>query len=123
MVLMAVLHRIDEVKPNSYTQSEKIRWLSTLDGTIKREIIDTHEGGDDAVFEGYKDDEDLNTELLVPYPYDDIYVRWLEAQIDYSNGEYGKYNNSIALYNTAYTAFANYYNKTHMPKGRGRFNF
>jgi hypothetical protein len=122
MTIMDALYRIDEVKPNSYSQAEKIKWLSSLDGVIKNEIIDTHEGGEDVVFNGYDADTDLTTELLVKAPYDDIYIRWAEMQIDYSNGEYGKYNNSMAVYNTAYTAYANYYNRTHMPKGQ-KFKF
>lgn len=124
MTLMDALYRIDELKPNSYSQSEKIKWLSSLDGLIKREIIDTHEGGEDIVFSGYNENSDLSTELLVPAPYDDIYLRWLETQIDYLNGEYGKYNNSITMYNAAYSIYANYYNRTHMPKSKGsKFRF
>ena len=122
MTIMDALYRIDELKPNSYSQPEKIKWLSSLDGTIKSEIIDTHEGGENVVFNGYSEDADLTTVLLVPAPYDDIYLRWLEAQIDYANGEYGKYNNSITLYNTAYAAFSNHYNRTHMPIGK-KFKF
>ena len=118
MTIMEALFRIDELKPNSYSQPEKIKWLSSLDGVIKSEIIDTHEGGEGVIFNGYDEDADLATTLLVPAPYDDIYLRWLETQIDYANGEYGKYNNSMAMYNTAYTAYANYYNRTHMPKGK-----
>ena len=115
MTIMDAIYRIDAIKPNSYSQSEKIKWLSTLDGTVKSEIIDTHEGGEGVVFNGYDENAELSTELLIPAPYDDIYLRWLEAQIDYANGEYGKFNNSIAMYNTAYVAFTNYYNRTHMP--------
>ncbi len=122
MTIMDALYRIDELKPNSYSQTEKIKWLSTLDGIVKREIIDTHEGGESIQFSGYGEDADLNTVLLIPAPYEDIYLRWLEAQIDYTNGEYGKYNNSIAMYNTAYASFQNYYNRTHMPLGK-KFKF
>jgi hypothetical protein len=117
MTIMDALFRTDALKPNSYANPEKIRWLSILDGMIKKEIIDTHEGGEDVVFNGYEEDVDLTTELLVPAPYDDIYIHWLTMHIDYTNGEYGKYQNSMSVYNTAYTAFANYYNRTHMPKG------
>lgn len=122
MTIMDALYRIDELKPNSYSQPEKIKWLSSLDGIIKSEIIDTHEGGENVVFNGYAEDAELTTPLLVPAPYDDIYLRWLESQIDYTNGEYGKYNNSIAMYNAAYAAYANHYNRTHMPKGK-KFKF
>lgn len=118
MTLMSAMNRIDNLKPNSYSQEEKIKWLSALDGTIKAEIIDTHEGGEDIVFSGYNENTVLTTELLAPHPYDELYICWLEAQIDYANGEYGKYNNSMAMYNTAYNAFLNYYNRNHMPKGK-----
>lgn len=122
MTIMEALYRIDEVKPNSYSQAEKIKWLSSLDGMIKSEIIDTHEGGEGVVFNGYGEDEDLTKKLLVDAPYDDIYLRWLETQIDYANGEYGKYNNSIAMYNATYSAYEKFYNRTHMPKGT-KFKF
>lgn len=118
MTILEVINRVDTTKPNSYTQAEKVDWLSTLDGIIKKEIIDTHEGGEDVVFEEYTPDTSLDTVLLVPAPYDDVYIRWLEARIDYANGEYGKYNNSAMAYNTALEAFFRYYNTYHMPKHR-----
>ena len=122
MTIIEVINRIDVLKPNSYSQPEKIKWLSTLDGIVKAEIIDTHEGGEVITFEGYTEDSDLTTKLLIPAPYDNIYIFWLESQIDYWNKEMGKYNNSIAMYNAAYSAFEKYYNRTHMPKGK-KFKF
>lgn len=118
MTIMEAIHRIDSVKPNRYSQQEKIQWLSILDGTVKAEIIDTHEGAGASDFKGYTEKTDLNTQLLVPAPYDDIYLFWLESQIDYWNGEIKKYNNSIAMYNNAYSEFAKYYNRTHLPLGK-----
>jgi hypothetical protein len=117
MTILEAINRVDSTKPNSYTQVEKVDWLSTLDGVIKTNIIDTHEGGENVVFDGYDADTSLDTELLVPAPYDDIYIRWLEARIDYANGEINKYNNSLTAYNDAYDLYANHYNRKHMPKG------
>lgn len=122
MTVMGAINHLDSVKPNSYGQTEKIKWLSTLDGIIKAEIIDTHEGAEDVSFGGYTNTS-LMTEMLVPHPYDDIYIKWLEAQIDYANGEYGKYNNSITMYNAAFDAYAKYYNRTHMPKQKNFTHF
>ena len=130
MKILEAITKIDTLKPNSYTQDEKIKWLSTLDGIIKTEIIDTHEAcgkstcrcGEGTQFNGYESDTSLDTELLVPSPYCDLYIRYLEAQIDYANAEYGKYNNSMSMYNSAYSSFERYYNRTHMPKGT-KFKF
>lgn len=117
MTIIEAIEKIDALKPNSYTSGEKVRWLSQLDGIVKEEIIDTHVNDGEIEFTGYDDDTDEGTELLVPYPYDSIYVTWLEARIDYANGEYGKYNNSNSMYNTEFLAYQNYYNRNHMPLG------
>ena len=117
MTILEAIHRIDVLKPNTYTQAEKIRWLSELDGMVKREIIDTHEGGEKITYNGYGDNTVLTTELLVPHPYDRIYLPWLQAQIDYFNGEAGKYQNAMSMFNAAYGAYEKYYNRTNMPIG------
>lgn len=117
MTIIEVITDVDALHPNGYDQPNKIAWLSSLDGRIKDEIIDTHEGGDGVPFNGYNA-KDINTELIVPRPYDEVYRYWLEAQMDYANGEYTKYNNSMAMFNNAYTAFERHYHKTHMPKGK-----
>lgn len=116
MKIIEAIDRIDGLKHNTYSYNEKVAWLSRLDSMVKRLIIDTHEGGEEVTFEGYNDNTDILTELLVPAPFDEMYIRWLEAQIDYANGEYGKYNNSILMYQTAYDGYSNYYNRNHMPK-------
>lgn len=116
MTIIEAINRIDDAKPNQYTQSDKVRWLSALDGIVHDEILAVHEG-EAGAFDGYDDSTDLSTVLLVPPPYDEVYIRWLEAQIDYTNGEYGRYNNSMAMYNAAYSTFARFYNRTHMPRG------
>lgn len=124
MTIIEAINRIDSLKFNTYSQSDKVDWLSRLDWSVKRHIIDTHEGGEAVTFTGYNDNTDPNTELLVPPPYDEVYLRWMEAQIDYHNGEYDKYNAAIIMYNTAYEAFVNYYKQSHMPISRGsRFIF
>lgn len=117
MKIIEAIQMVDALKPNNYSQEDKIKWLSTLDGIIKNEIIDTHEGADKVEFNGY-DINSLETELLIPAPYEDIYIKWLEAQIDYNNGEIGKYNNSMTMYNSAYATYERYYNRTHMPIGK-----
>lgn len=118
MTIMEAINRIDAVKPNTYPQGEKIRWLNALDGMVKSKVIDTHEGASAVEFDGYTEDTNLSTSLLVPAPYDEMYLFWLESKIDYLNGETGRYNNSISMFNNAYDEYARYYNRTHMPIGK-----
>ena len=118
MTIIEAINRIDSLKPNNYSQDDKVTWLSRIDGIIKEKVIDTHEGGEHIVFNGYDADTNINTEMLVPAPFDELYVRWLEAQIDYANAEYGKYNNSMTMYNSAYQEYENHYNRNYLPKGK-----
>ena len=116
MTINQAIGRLDALKPNSYSFGDKVMWLSELDGTIKTEIIDTHEGWEDCLFEWYDDERtDPETELLAEAPYDRMYITWLQARIDYTNGEYQKYNNANAMFEAEYAAFQNHYNRTHMP--------
>ena len=120
MKIIEAINRLDALKSNTYNQPEKIEWLSRLDSMVKRQIIDAHECGRTVAFGGYTEETPLDTVLLVPAPYDEVYLRWLEAQIDYHNGEYDKYNNAIIMFNTAFEAYAAYYNQHHMPVSRGK---
>lgn len=115
MTIIEAIGIINERKPNNYTELDKVGWLSELETMIKNDIIDTHEGGEGVIFNGYDQNTDTETELLLSEPYDDLYIKWLETKIDYYNAEYGKYNNSTIAFNNAYSAFERYYNRTHKP--------
>jgi hypothetical protein len=117
MKIIEAINRIDSLMHNTYTQSDKVAWLSRLDSMVKRTVLDTHEG-DAVAFSGYDDSTDMQAVLLIPQPFDEAYLRWLEAQIHYHNGEYDKYNNATEMFNTFYQEYKNDYNRTHMPKGR-----
>ena len=117
MTIEQAIAKIDRLKPNTYTDMDKLEWLNELDGRIKAEIVDTHEDEDEVFYFGYNEDTDPETTtLIVPSPYDDMYIKWLESKIDYANAEYAKYNNSSTAFNNAYQAFERYYNRQHMPK-------
>lgn len=105
----------DRQKPNGYTMEDKIHWLSNLDQMIFDEIIERHEGGPEK-FEGYADNVNGSTELLADNAYADMYVKWLFAQIDFANAELARYNNSMAMFNALYEAYAKSYTRKHMPK-------
>ena len=125
MKIIEAINKVDELKFNTFSQEQKVGWLARLDQMVKTQIIDTHEGGEDISFAGYDSETDLHsTELLIPAPFDEVYLRWMEAQIDYYNGEINKYNISISMFNTEYEAFGNWYHRNHKPASQGqRFIF
>ena len=116
MTIQQAIQSCDSLKPNQYTEDDKIRWLSNLDGLIFCEIIGSYEEEEEKTFSGYTNTTPKDTELLVQDPYSDVYIKYLFAQIDFNNAEYTRYNNSMMMYNMAYIAFADYYNREHKPK-------
>lgn len=119
MTVIEAINEIDQLKPNQYGIPEKVRWLSRLDRRIFEQIILTHgynEGEDPVEFSGYTED-DTDAELLVGEPYDEIYVHWLAAQIDYNNLEFDGFNATNALFESVFSAFQRAYNRSHMPRG------
>lgn len=123
MTITGAINRVDGIKPNGFRLDEKVRWLSVLDGRVHKELYERYLNPVQREFGGYDEKTSLTRELLVPYPYDEMYVRFLEAQIDYANGEYEKYNNSITLFNAAWSAFEKYFRRAHKPETKGFIRF
>ena len=116
MTLNECIQRIDNLKPNSYSRHDKTIWISNLDMIVFDEIISRHEGGIDS-FGGYSDDTPLDTVLLVPAPYDEVYISFVAAQIDAINGDIDLYNNDMIRFNEQYSRYRNAYNQKNEPKG------
>ena len=115
MTIGEIIERIDEVRPNSQDRATKVRWISNLDWNVMIELIETHEQDEEVTYTGYSDSVEDSQELLVPEPYSTMYQYWLEAQIDYTNGEIDRYNVSMVKFNEAWDHYATYYNRHHMP--------
>lgn len=117
MTAREAIERVDTLKYNQFTTREKLGWLQNLEWQIKAEIIDGHE--DDFMENpAFLSEDTMDADLLTRPPYDDMYLKWLEAQIDYHNGEFDRYNNSIALFQTAFDGYKNFYHRRHMPLGK-----
>lgn len=112
MTAMDAIRISDEMRPNAFDERMKIAWLKELDGRVKAEILDVHEGFDENI--AFTDDG--NRELLVPEPYGEIYVYYLFMKEDFMNGETERFNNDAIMHNTAWLNYANHVNRTHMPK-------
>jgi hypothetical protein len=120
MKLEDVLVQVNTLKPNTYDDDILIGWVSDLEWKMIDEIWKTHETTEDTPeyedFNGYTED-DMSTELMVPDRYAEVYKLYLYAQIDFNNNETVRYQTSVAMFNSAFQTYANYYNRTHMPNG------
>lgn len=126
MTIREAINEVDTLKPNMYGMQEKIKWLSRLDSRIAQDILATHELSEEEQellpFEGYTED-DIEQELLIGEPYDEMYASWLSAQVDWHNMEFDNFNVNNAMFESVFTQFRNAFNRSHMPKGGGKIYF
>lgn len=108
-----IIEHVDNVKINAYRDEEKFQWLCDLDGMVKRLVMQE----EDSVQYSYP--EDMDTQLLVPHPFEGIYALYLEAQIDLHNKEYEEYNNTIMVFNAKLDEYRKAYIREHRPKNAG----
>ena len=114
MTIQDVLNEIDELKPNQYRSGTKISWISKLDKKIHNDIISRI--GYDGPEPDYTRNTDLDTEVLAPDAYADLYVHYVTSMMEYNDGEIERYQNSSMLFNQLYNEFIGWYYYTHRQK-------
>ena len=117
MTINEAINTLDSRKNNTFSRQDKIGWLSQVDAMIQKELVDTHQGNSPE-FAGYTESTDPGTVLLVPAPWEELYLHYMQAQIDYENGDMTRYTNGAALFNNSFAAYKNHYNRTYVPKGQ-----
>ena len=106
-----VIEIVDRLKPNSYNEEDKLRWINELDGMVQRLVIQEDK------IKQYAYPADMDTELLVPAPFDDVYSLYLQAKIDFYNREYSNYNNSATMFEIRYDEYKKDYIRHNRAKG------
>ena len=115
MTIANALAMVDSTCPNTRTLGAKLAWISQLAGQVL-EFMRGFEGNlsCDGSTLPYRE-EDMNRELLVPFPYDAVYVHFICAMICYASGEFSKYENALVQHNYTMQQFRIQYARTHMP--------
>lgn len=122
MTIQEAIDRIDMLKPNMFPVEQKKAWLSEVDKMVWHEIYLTHEGmPPEKKFDGYDQDTEPSTMLLVPEPYTDLYQHYMATMMDLANAESDKYMQDRSLFNAAYQVFGDFWRRTHMPIIRRRY--
>ena len=114
MTIAQAIERIDDLKYNTYSTHQKLQWLNQLEQMICCNILATHEGA--AVPAAFDDDTPMDTPLLAQAPYEELYIHYLAAQMDYHNGEFDRYNNTMAMFQALFDSFCAAYNRKNTPK-------
>lgn len=106
-----IVENADALKPNAFTNEQKTAWLSEIEGRLQLDVFLMAA----AEVITYIWSEDQNTEVLLDPPHDGLYEQYLEAMIDYANGEYSKYTNTMSMFNASLGNFARWFARNYEP--------
>lgn len=111
MTATVLFERLRKLKPVPAEIDDTILldWLNQLEGQILHEIFLL------ALSEITPYAATPTEALAAPYPYDGIYLLWMEAQVDFANGEYERYTNTMQRYNVAWNDLARHIAKCIRP--------
>ena len=119
MTLEETVGRFDLLYPNALALPEKVAMLSRLEGRLNAELLPRY-GENDPAFAGYDAAADRHRRLMIPFPFDDIYIKFLVAENDLVNGDTERYRNSAAVFNAAWDMLGAYYARTRTPPAAPR---
>ena len=103
MTIQAIINKVQEEKPNTFTTEKLLEFINEIESDVAEQI--------NVDFEDYTTD-DLDEELLVPAPYNRLYVSYLKAQVDYANEEYPSYQLNADQHMQDFTDFVNWIVRT-----------
>ncbi len=106
--LQQALTRIDAICPNAWDETAKLLWLNECESMIQTRILGT--APEQCIT--YDADTDRSTRLLVPAPFDRLYVYYVIAMCDYAAHETAHYADSMMLFNAALDEYAKWYQRT-----------
>lgn len=107
MTVNEALAKVKDRKPNAYSDESLNDWLNECEAMVQREILLTPP---DEIVQ-YKFPEDRDKELILPKPYDALYVSYITMMIMYTQEEYIAYNNTNNMFKAQYASAQEFYNK------------
>ena len=81
MKVLEAIHAFDCLKPNAYSQEQKVDWLDRLDCFICSRILEQYPRAEYEL----NNLGDPDRELLVNDTFGDLYLHWLESKVHYYN--------------------------------------
>lgn len=132
MTVAGIIQQYNAERPNSIDDELKVGWLRKVEQMIISEVITQHEHDLEDTSElslnvvgsvlyiekaGNLTEHiasfGMDTELLVPEPYDDLYLFYLDQRIAYNNNDSRRYNAAVTQYNNALLTYQQYFNRSY----------
>lgn len=126
MTIYDATQTVKEFNPSSIRFDQMLDWINQLEGLITEDIEKIYNA--DAVFVPYDwrsmgTEKQQETNLIVPFPYDEIYPAYLRMKIDEATGENLRYNNSSVQFNTLLDNYTKHCARTRKASFYPKFKF
>ncbi len=121
MKVFEAIEIADDIVRNTVSEDRKIKWLKALDGKVYLDVFNTHENitlTDNSWTKHILGDTLTDTmgDLIIEFPYDELYINYLLSKIYIEVNEVERANNAMLLFNDEYKEYKNYINRTFVPK-------
>ena len=103
MTIQSLINKVQEEKPNTFQTNKYLEYITEIEADVADQV-----NMDIPVYT----EDDLDAELIVPAPYDRLYVSYVKAMIDYANEEYASYQLNQMQHVQDFTDFVNWLVRT-----------
>lgn len=110
-------------RANQIPDDTMVGWLSSLDLQLVIDCLNRYRGAEKPGFRGYDLAQDWETELIVPAPWDEIYVHYLCMRIDLENGDMTQYNADGNLFGAEELKFKQHINRKYTRRSEYALRF
>jgi len=107
MTVNDVLARVKDRKPNAYNDESLCDWLNECEAIVQRGLFLTVP----ETIVQYEWPKDRDAELILPRPYDALYISYVIMMIQYAQEEYTAYNNTNMMFESQWDKAQQYYNR------------
>ncbi len=102
MTIQSCLEIVEELTATPTSEDLLLRWLSEIEGRVEVELL----GLSPSRVHPFGESTAKSTPLSAPFPFDRLYWLYLVAMLDYTAGDSDRYENTAALFNSAYGDYA-----------------
>lgn len=114
MKLKEAIRKADQLRPNTIEEEIKAQWVAEIEGRVAETAREPQPT------DGWAEEDPV---LIMPYPYDDIYVLFLMAKIDFANEEMDLYGDDSVIANERVDNALAWWVRNHPPRDAKRIKW
>ena len=111
MKLREAIEKGDLTTPNAFSPEAKTEWINEVEGMVQTQVLLF--ASEEIITYNYL--ENAETELLVSEPHSKIYPSYLRAMMDFTNGDYTRYQNTMGIFNSQFREFMAWFATNYRP--------